>query len=259
MRFDYDPNFIEQATFLIAKRDPEQECVLHEHLDPLYRISDAELRQRAFREAYGALFRHFGLDQFIPRLVGEFPLVTRRLTRCIVREAERNRAQSVDLYTQKSDKPEGDEDRTLIMALCPESLVDQERMTPWLRRQLQHVEDTVDEGFAYETRLPDVSSVQQNLIRDRYAVLWDIYVEGRLIRSKKLSDPAAGELWRSFAKAFARGKRVPSRITFERLYGSDDLTHAQMLRWATDPGTLLEEGEGEKDVRKREAPSCAGC
>jgi hypothetical protein len=143
------------------------------------------------------------------------------------------------------------------MALCPESLLDQERLTPWLRRQLQHVEDMVDERFAYETQFPAVSPVQRNLIRDRYAALWDIYVEGRLIRSGKLSDSAVPELWGSFSRAFTRDGRGPSRIPFERLLGSRDLTHARLLEWATDSGTLLENAAGEQDVRNQESSVCA--
>lgn len=259
MRFEYDPNFVEQATFLSAKRDPVQECASHDVLDPLYRMTDVELRRRAFRAAHGDLFRRFGLDGLVPHAVDEFPLLAEHLNCCLVREAERTRAQSVDLYTRKSDSSNEVGEPTLIIALCPESLLDHQQLTPWLRRQLQHVEDMVNERFGYDTRLPAVSPVQQNLIRDRYAVLWDIYVEGRLIRSGKLDDSAIQQLWVSFSKAFRLDGQCPSRTTFERLLETNELTHTQMMFWATNLEVFSEIVEGENHARIQESNCCAVC
>lgn len=256
MRFEYDPQLVEQATFLAARSDPGNECAMHEFLDPLYKISDAELRQRAFREAYGELFRRFGLDQIVPAYARAFPLLSRELRRCLVREAERRRAQSADLYSDKSKDRTNDGERVLIIALCPECLVDQVRLSPWLYRQLRHVEDMVDERFGYKCELPGASSVQQNLIRDRYAILWDIFVECRLIRTGVLGEHGVGGLWLSFAKTFTRDGRAPSKAVFERLLAAADLTHIQLMSWATQPCHLLEEGEEGSNGEKESAVAC---
>jgi hypothetical protein len=244
MKFEYDPQLVEQATFLAARSNPENECAMHELLDPLYRIGDAELRQRAFRDAYGKLFRRFGLDRIVPAYAGAFPLLSRRLGRCIVREAERRRVQSADLYRDKSEGRANVGEQVLIIALCPECLVDQDRLCSWLNRQLRHIEDMVDERFAYECELPAGTPVQQNLIRDRYAILWDIFVESRLIRSGVLGSDGVGGLWLSFSKAFTRNGRTPSKAVFERLWAAGNLTHPQLMFWATEPCQLLENGEG---------------
>jgi hypothetical protein len=244
MKFEYDPQLVEQATFLAARSDPEKECAMHELLDPLYKIGDAESRQRAFREAYGKLFRRFGLDQLVPALAGAFPLLSGRLGRCLVREAERRRAQSADLYRDQSAGRTKEGEQVLIIAVCPECLVDQDRLRPWLYRQLRHIEDMVDERFGYECELPAGPAVRQNLIRDRYALLWDIFVEGRLIRSGRINGDGVGALKRLFDKAFARDGQLPSRIIFERLVDHAGLTHAQLMAWATEPRRLLGEKRG---------------
>jgi hypothetical protein len=257
MRFEYDPRFVEEAAFLAARRDPEKECALHERLDPLYGIADAEWRQRVFREAYGELFGRFGLDRIIPAHVRTFPLMTDRIDRCIVREAVHGRAQSVDLYGKKSDDREKGRRPTLIMALCPESFVDWERISPWLYRQLRHVEDMVDDGFAYDAQLPAASPMRRNLIRDRYSVLWDLFVEGRLIRSGVLDNNAVEKLWSSFLAAFTRDGRAPSRAIFERLLTDDGLTHPRLLTWATEPGRWLADEEGKSNDRDESEPAHA--
>ena len=256
MRFEYDPQLVEQATFLAARSNPGNECAMHELLDPLYRIGDTELRQSAFREAYSQLFRGFGLHQIVPAYAWTFPLLSGRLERCIVREAERRRAQSADLYRDKSEGRTNGGEQVLIIALCPECLVDQDRLRPWLNRQLRHIEDMVDERFAYECELPAGTAVQQNLIRDRYAILWDIFVESRLIRSAVLCSDGVGGLWLSFSRAFARDGRTPSKAVFERLLAAENLTHTQLMSWATDPCHLLEEGEGGGNGGSESAVAC---
>lgn len=250
MRFEYDPNLVEQATFLAARRDPERECELHALLDPLYKFSDAELRQRAFREAHGEAFRRFGLDQIVPAHVARFELTSTRLARCIIREAERTRAQSVDLYRENPRASGGVGEQVLILALCPESFLDEGRLGPWLLRQLQHVEDMLDDQFAYECELPTASVVQQSLIRDRYAVLWDIGVESRLLRSGMICGDELEGLAKSFTKAFTHAGRVPSRAAFEMLRNAERLTHQQLLACASNPELLFDEGEGEEDGLK---------
>jgi hypothetical protein len=100
----------------------------------------------------------------------------------------------------------------LIIALCPECLVDRDRLRPWLYRQLRHIEDMVDGRFGYECALPVAPAVQQNLIRDRYALLWDVFVEGRLIRAGSIERDGVGALGQSFDRIFARSGALPPRV-----------------------------------------------
>lgn len=253
MKFEYDPRLVEQATFLAARRVPERECAMHERLDPLYRIADAESRQRAFREAYSELFRRLGLDRIVPAFVLEFPLLSGRIGRCIVREADRRRAQSVDLYRDTSGDGANGDERVLIIALCPECLVDQDRLRPWLYRQLRHIEDMVDERFEYERELPGTSTAQRNLVRDRYALLWDIFVEGRLIRSGILTRDGTVGLQASFDSVFSQGSASPSRLGFEWLLDQDGLTHAQLMSWAVEPHRFPGEEKGGSSGGKERA------
>lgn len=254
MRYEYDPNLVEQATFLAARGHSEKECALHELLDPLYKFSDPELRQRAFREAYGELFRRFGLEQVVPSHVRRFDLITLQLGRCVVREAERSRAQCVDLYRENPEDSKGTGGRVLILALSPESILDEARLGPWLLRQLQHVEDMLDDRFAYECELPGDSAMQRNLIRDRYAVLWDIFVESRLSGSGMVLHSDMDAMWRTFTKAFTRAGRDSSRAVFEKLWSAERLTHGQLLAWATDPNVLLEaDEEGRNELNTVES------
>jgi hypothetical protein len=256
MQLQYDPGLVEQATFLATRSDSAQARAMHALLDPLYRIADGELRQRAFQEGHAVLFRRFGLDQIIPAYLREFPLLSAKVGRGIVREAERRRAQSADLYRPNSAGGTGAVEPVLIIALCPEFLVDQELLRPWMYRQLQHVADMVDERFAYQRELPAGSAVQQNLIRDRYALLWDMFVEGRLIRAGAITGDGVYRLRVAFEKAFVREGQGRARIAFDALLSRDDLTHSALMSWATQPELICAERAGIGGEHERDA-TCA--
>lgn len=247
IRLDYDPRFVEQATFLAARGAPERECALHEKTDPLYRIDDAELRQRAFREAYAELFRQFGLERPVTTVIMEFPLIRERLPRGVIHEADRRRSQAVDLVTENGFASSGG--RVLMIALCPEVLLDRDVLEPWLRRELLHVEDMLDEAFGYSDDVPGDSPCERNLVRERYGVLWNIYVEGRLRRMGKISSDDENRLWGLFARAFARHGQPPDYHAFARILNSDRLTHSQLMRWARQNYIESEIKEGTGDER----------
>jgi hypothetical protein len=134
--------------------------------------------------------------------------------------------------------------QVMIIALCPESLLNETRLSAWLYRQLQHVEDMLDGSFGYEAKLPEVPAPRQNVLRDRYAAIWDVYVEARLVRSGKVVGHDCEAQWHAFCKAFSCDARSMAHGAFEKLWGMGSLTHPQILAWASEPG-LLFQGEGE--------------
>lgn len=260
MRFEYDPALVEQATFLAARAGAEHECALHQLLDPLYGIPDVELRLRGFRAAYADMFRRMGLDRIVPAYTRLFPRIGNRLTRCLVRQAERLRAQSVDLYHDKTVQGATAAVPTLIIALCPEFFLDPAQLRPWMYRQLLHVDDMLDDEFAYHRALPEVSATERNLIRDRYGVLWDMYVEGRLVRSGLIDRREAERLWPSLVRLLTHNGQRPSRKHFERLLNARALKHEHLLSWAVAPAKFLShEGDNEYDgLRGTESRAVCG-
>ena len=105
----------------------------------------------------------------------------------------------------------------------------------------------VDPAFGYSG--DDISGAphQQKLIRDRYRVLWDVHVEGRLVRQGLVDDEMGPRLWNAFARAFIYRGRGPSRREFERILGADRLTHRQLLEWASAPAILCPDSDADID------------
>ncbi|GFO82630.1 MAG: hypothetical protein A49_22570 [Methyloceanibacter sp.] len=100
----------------------------------------------------------------------------------------------------------------------------------------------LDERFAYDPNLPAAPAVQQNAIRDRYAVLWDILIEGKLVRSGKISAQNLDRLWTAYARGFSSSGRSAPREEFDKLLTFGDYTHPQLLSWATETVGFISEG-----------------
>ncbi len=239
IRIQYDPALIEQATFLAARRDKSLERELHAAIDPLYEIRDEEQRRRAFENAYRALFAKLRLDKPVTDLIAERALIDRHVGECVVRGATRRKDESAELFVVDTGAKTTPADRTLVIQICPESLLDGDRLASRLKRELLHVSDMLDERFAYkkETIAPDTPRSRQNLIRDRYRVLWDVYVEGRLSREGANDEGTMQRLQRMFSRVFADCDVDWCTQTFRRVFDAPAVTHPTLLAFAHAPKT----------------------
>jgi hypothetical protein len=249
IRMEYDPNLVEQTVFLAARRDARLECDLHQAVDPFYKMADEEGRSRAFREVTGEFFRRLHLDRIVPSFVAERPLIGQHIRACVVFEAAHGKAQSADVFVKEESAGGEQTQRTLVIRLCPESLLDAARLAPWLRRELLHAEDMVDPVFGYSVNDIAGEPHERRLVLDRYRVLWDIYVEARLVREGRSEAAKAPRLWEGFVRALTYREHRPSREAFEMFLCTDRLTHRQLLGWASDPRSLCPACDGDTGER----------
>lgn len=238
---EYDQTLIEQATFLAARRDERLERELHQATDPLYEISDEEKRRRAFAPVFARFFSTLGLDRIVADLIAERPLITEHVGRGVVREAARAKLESAELFVRRAGAGSSASRRTLVIQVCPQSLVESERFALRMRRELLHVSDMLDERFGYtrDTVAPGAPGARQSLLRDRYRVLWDIYVEGRLSR-EGLGDTSMAEgVRRSLLHVLAACDPRAVDGAFGKVFELPTLTHDDLLAWARDPALLF--------------------
>jgi hypothetical protein len=239
MRFEYHPDLVEQTVFQAARRDARLECELHATIDRLYEIPDQELRQRSFNEAYGDLFGRWKLDGILREAAREFPPVDRGVDKCVVAPAARGKTQAVDLFVKQADASGNEPTRTLLIQLCPEAFLRTDQTSAWLRRELYHVADMLDADFGYSPEDLGGSSWEGNLLRDRYQVLWRIYVVGRLIRSGQADGVELPSLKGGFRRAFAHHGLGPSDEDFAHILSQPKLTHHQLSTWASHPELVI--------------------
>ena len=240
LTIEYEQSLIETTVFLAVRHEERLECQLHQVVDRLYEIPDEEIRQREFVPVFREFFTRLGFDKLIAGLLAERPLVGELVDRCVVREAPRKKAQSAELLVQDKRGVADRVGRTLVIQMCPQSFLDHGRFITLMRRELLHVADMLDERFGYirETFPGDPS--QQNLQRDRYRVLWDTYVAGRLERENFGVNAEKERLNRSFGRVFTNTDAGDSSGVFDAVFDASSLTHRNLMDWSGEPSLLID-------------------
>ena len=249
----YEQSLVETAVFLAVRSDERLECELHQATDRIYEIPDEELRQREFVPVFRDFFTKLGFDGLITGLLAERALIHELVDRCVVREAARSRAQSAELHVQSAAGGEERGGRTLVFQLCPQSFLETERCITLMRRELLHVADMLDERFAYLRETFSGEPSRQNLQRDRYRVLWDVYVEGRLERERFGVKKQKERLEKAFGRVFANGTAGVDRGVFSRVFDAASLTHRNLMDWAREPRLLFDSSPHASQVEANRA------
>lgn len=238
---EYEQALVESAVFLAARRDGLLECELHLAIDPLYEIPDDELRHREFVPVFRNFFTKLKLNRLVDELIAERPIIGRRVDRCVVREAARAKDESAELFVRCDGEQIAR--RNMVVQVCPQSFIESARFVLCMRRDLLHIADMLDDAFGYERAEFSGPLAQQNLQRDRYRVLWDTYVEGRLYREGRTSDAELGPLERSFDRVFTGASPILGSRGFSHVFRAPALTHSDLMGWAVVPAGLQAAGQ----------------
>jgi hypothetical protein len=250
LTIEYEQSLVETTVFLAVRNNERLECDLHQVIDRLYEIPDEELMQREFVPVFREFFTKLRFDRLVAELLAERPLVGEFVDRCVVREAPRKKAQSAELLVQGNNSDDGRAARTLVIQICPQSFIDtgdtavsdplRGRLVTLMRRELLHVADMLDERFGYVREVFSGEPSRQNLHRDRYRVLWDTYVAGRLEREKFGVNEEKERLERAFGRVFANHAAGIDAGVFARIFDAPSLTHRNFMEWSREPNLLCD-------------------
>jgi hypothetical protein len=204
----------------------------HALTDAAYCVAPSA-REEAFQPIHQRLFRQWNLAAPFESVLAEFPTLQEQVQTLWVVRAPTSRDEGADL---------GFPGRTAaIVHLLPRRFLDSPNLRRLLRHELTHLTDMLDPTFAYEptAQIPGTLPAEEPLVRDRYRLLWDITIDGRLLRAGR-ETVASREQRRTEFDAQFRG--VPTPIlegTFRRLWDMPRPSHPQLLEKAIDPGRAL--------------------
>ena len=228
---EYEPRLLEEAV-LLAVSGLDEEREFRAHRDRLYEIDDPDEQERRFRTFHAVWFERLGLERPICRALLEEPLIVAETRACIVALAVSKKAEGADLFVAPSEV----NGRTVGIRLRPERFTDSERLLQFLRRELLHIADMLDPRFRYSRDLPGLENdaAYARLIRERYRVLWDTCVDGRLVRRGLARAEIRGTRLAEFAHAFPMlGERTDE--IFTRFFEAPSPTHAELVAFASTP------------------------
>lgn len=231
----YDPKLVEETVFH-AQRDSYVARELDERRSRVYELSEPDERERLFHDLYRSWFARLGLGKPIDEALREQAIIAALVGSCYIVCATQAKEEGAELFVASDRALDENQRRTLRILIRPESLLKPECAITFLRRELFHIADMLDPAFAYEPALPktDGGPTYDTLITNRYRVLWDVTINGRMVRRGWLTDSVRDQQLRDFRQAFPmleeRGEEY-----FRRFFDADQPKHSELAAFAFDP------------------------
>ncbi len=235
---EWDSRLVEEAVLFAA--EGRRAHGFRGERNRLYEIHDPDQRDVAFREFHADWFERLGLGRIIWQSLQEQPLVVARVCTCAVIKTRARKDEGAELYVSPGGEGVGETERRRVgIRLLSQSLLEPESLLTFLRHELSHIADMLDPAFAYEPRLPrgELGPAHERLLQDRYRVLWDIYIDGRLVQKTWAPPSVRDRRLQEFASAFTMlADRVEE--AFSRFFHGTSLTHADLVAFTTNPALV---------------------
>lgn len=239
MQLRYEEDLIEAAVFLCTsghrKGVPSRQIArFHRERERLYGILDPDERNTAFFKLHLIWFREWGMEKVLGDLLNEFPLLRETLSVLVVRKIRGRNDEGAELYVTETGR------RSAILALRPESFQCNAELQDSVRHEFMHLRDMLDPGFGYAPvlDLPGLNGAQRRLANERYRLLWDITIDGRLAASSHKPARSREQHQAVFTRAFCFWPEDRQRNTFQALWHNAAPSHSVFLVLIDDPRGL---------------------
>lgn len=235
MPLRFEQELVESAVtlHLTSGRVPALQATrFHRERENLYRVSDPDERNDAFFKLHLEWFREWALDKQLTGPVHELSLLE-TLDLLAFRSARSKREEGAELYVNDAGKKHG------VVALRPLRFRDAKDLNCFLRHELWHICDMVDPTFGYAPGIRgQLSPAQQRLARERYRVLWDVTIDGRITKSRNAGQATKEERRAEFDAAFPFWSSDKRDALFISLWTEAHPTHAMLEDHVRDPRDL---------------------
>jgi len=253
----YDVRLVEEAVCRAASDLPrEQQQLFRQERDRIYELLDGQDREAQFRRLHGEWFARLGLGRPIELALAAHPDIVAGIRLCQVIPAVSRKEESADLYIDShrtwDDGPVPNEPRQaiLVLRLRPESFLDPDRLGSLLHHELLHVADMLDPTFGYQKRLPcsDDGPAHDNILRERYRIVWDTSIDGRLVRGGLAPGGIRDARLTEFASAFPEW-RPSLEEQFVRWFERSRPTHQEIVAFVSSAHPPARRGPNPSDGR----------
>ena len=242
MHLRYDDDFVEAAVFLCtsgrrAGAPPLQVWRFHHERERCYAVLDSDERNDAFFNVHLSWFREWELEKLLLDVLDEYPLLVQGVNVLAFRQARSQGDEGAELFVNQ-ESPGGA--RSAVVAIRIQQFERDAAVTNFLRHEYMHLSDMVDPAFGYspflQTRSP--GPAQQRIARERYRLLWDISIDGRLTRADRAAVGMSEQHRAVFDRAYSFWPEDRRQKTFDSLWNDPAPRHEALLSLASDPREL---------------------
>jgi len=226
---------VEESVLLAERRlSAAEAAAFRAERDRIYEVDEPDEREARFEELHGRFFLQLGFDRPLHEVLAERPELLLRTHGCRILPAVSRQEEMADVRADVGAPVAAAP--TIVVRLRPQSLLDGEALRTLLRRELLHVADMLDPAFGYRKELPGVERdpAGLNLLRERYRVLWDATIDGRLCREGLLGTRARAVRLSEFARAFPM-LSDSAEAAFAPWFDGSRPTHAAMVAFIQEP------------------------
>jgi hypothetical protein len=223
-----------------AKEGEKIDETFHQEREKIYlKEFLAEERDKDFQYLYEKYFSDLGFKAIFAEIIGEFPLLSDPNVLIFVKRVCSRKQEESELFLQGDFK-------TVYIGLQVVRILDQSFLKDFLRHELMHVSDMLDSKFQYLPNpvLRGKGEIENNFIRDRFRVLWNLYVDARLKRKRHLAGTSEEKQRREFEKLFSFWDESRRGEVLKRIAVSENITQADLLMMASDQRLSKTLGEG---------------
>ena len=236
IRLTYAPDLLEEAVLLAERTaSPDEARAFRRERDRIYELPDGEVREARFRSLNLRWCARLNLHRVVEQVVSERADITDHVAEGRVLRALTHREEGADLIDQVMPG-HADPRPMLVLRLRPTTLLEPDALRALLLHELTHVADMLDPAFGYERTLPgsEEGPSGDNVLRDRYRVLWDVTIDGRLARAGLANAGVREARWQEFAATFAMlGQRRQG--AFDEWFDRIRPTHESLVAFAIGP------------------------
>ncbi|MBI4659839.1 MAG: hypothetical protein HY735_13445 [Verrucomicrobia bacterium] len=239
MQLLFDDELIESVVFLCASGKSPGVASLqirrfHAERERAYSVLDPDERNAAFSRIHRAWFREWGVEQCLLSALAEFPILEKSVHAAAFRTARRKNEEGAELYVNAAGE------RHAIVAVRSERFADRQSLLAFLRHELMHVSDMVAPAFGYSREMGEAGQTasQLRVVRERYRLLWDITIDGRLTRSNRCTVAAFEERRSEFDRAYGFLDAAKRSAVFDSHWNAVQPRHRDLILLASDPRRL---------------------
>lgn len=240
----FDPTFIEECVFLYVKvlerkGTRDLPTFFYNGRENLYSIDTTSEREKAFLSFNEEMFSKTGLRSFFSNVFSEYSLLEAAGAHICVRRVWEKKREGSELYCEGARK-------TVLLTFQSNRVEDLPFLETYLRHELLHISDMMDPAFAYDPHpaLGTESELEEHLTRDRFRILWNLYVDARLCSENKRPMKTLESHRKDFNRAFFPLNDQEREETFQKMISRRGLTQSELIGWAKDERLRLTIGQG---------------
>jgi hypothetical protein len=241
---EFDPSFVEEAVFLAVKYNEKEgnESIIrnfHNEREKIYQRLTDEDRNASFQQLYNEYFNKLEIKDIFEKIVRDFPLLHQPNISLFIKKVWSKKEEDTELYVDGDLK-------TVYIALMANRILQPLCIQAVLRHDLLRISDMLDPRFQYNPfiHLDGKHELENNLIKDRFRILWDMSIDARLREKGYPTIKSREEQKKVFEKTFFFLNENERKFIYFKLVGCDSLMHIDLLNWAQDARSVKTLGEG---------------